>query len=285
MAEVESSRLVSRPPLVDFTREDAQPPAPVYIGLDDKLYLRSVSLVSTVDARLSGRLLHADGVIRPFSFLVTIPGAISTQVFPLAEGFLLSLAIVAVTTTVPRGRAWVNVGILRGRPADLQGSQLLIADYVATDVHLGWPGGVFRSSVEGAGEVSHATVADPGAGAEWTQTVTADQRWRVLTLRFTFTTDATVANRFPRVEIVAPGAIVQWRSHVHTAQAASLAVVYNFAIGTDFISTIDQGEANNELPDEGLRGGMIIRSSTVGIVAGDDYSLVQMSREQWVQDS
>ena len=281
MAEPVSSEITSRPPLVDFARENAMPPAPVYVGVEDRLYVRSHALPTDTNCRISGRLLHADGVIRPFTFTHAITGTWTTQVIQLAEGFLLSLEIVATSTGAPRGRAFVNVGLLRGRAADLQCSQLLIADYVANENHIGWPGGVFRSSLEGVGEAVYATITDPAAGAEWTITEPNDVHRKIHTLRFTFATNATVANRFPRFEIVAPTGNVHWRSHVHAAQTASTSVTYNFAVGTDFISTIDQGEAQNLLPDTFFAPGVILRSSTVGLQAGDDYSAIRMTRETW----
>jgi len=284
MPDVKPAEVTSRAPLVDFTREDANPPAPVYISRDDRLYLRSASLVSTRDLLISGRLLHADGVIRPFTFRKTAPAATPTvQLDQLAEGFLLSLVVSVVTAATPAGLVFTEIGLLRGRGADFQTSQVLISGYPSSSSSLGWPGGVQRQADEGLGRIVGSLLADPVAGAEWTVTVTTDTRRVVAAVRFQLVTDATVANRFPRVEFVSGGATI-WRSLPMDAQVASTTRDYNYSIGVDYLTTPQQNEYQNQMPELILSQGTIVRSSTVGIVAGDNYGAPAMYHREWFED-
>lgn len=281
MPDPKPSEITSRPPLVDLAPKEASTPSLVYIGRDDRLYVRSVSIVSTRAARIAGRLLHADGIIRPFRFDFNIPaGALNVQVFQLAEGYLLSATVGILSAGTDPGQSYAELGLLRGRTADLDRVQVLTSGTLDLVSPIGWPGGPMKLSTEGVGWMRQFAIGDPAAGAEWTNTFTGSIRVKIRSVRFQLVTDATVANRFPRVEFVI-GATVLWRSHPHDAQIASETRDYNFALQGEYVQAVGQNEHQNFLPDMYLENGMVVRSSTVGLQAGDNYGAPQVIIEHW----
>lgn len=57
---VEPSEITTHPPRAQITRELVQPPARVYLTLNDRLYIRSRNSLASVALRIAGRLLTAD---------------------------------------------------------------------------------------------------------------------------------------------------------------------------------------------------------------------------------
>lgn len=283
MAEPKPAEITSRPPAIDLAPKETPGPSILYITRDDRLYLRSASLISTRAGRIAGRLLHPDGVIREFRFDVTFPaGVANVQVFQLAEGYLLSVTVDVTTTGTPDAFTYAELGLLRGRAADLHRVQVLTSGTLSISSALGWPGGRQDRAGEGRGGLNQTNSADPAAGAEWTLTLNAQQGTKVRSIRFQLVTDATVIDRFPRVEYVI-GATVLWRSHPNVAQTASLTRDYNYALGIDFVDPAVAAEYQNQLPDLILPPSAIVRSSTNGIQAGDNYGVANMYLELWLE--
>lgn len=284
MADDKSAPITSRPPLADLTGARGTPPGIAYIGRDDRLYVSSNSLIGGQNIRISGRLLGADGLIRPFVFVHanSSSGVTVTEAFQLAEGFLLSVAAIPANNDPVRGQVFAEVGILRGRTADLQIVQVLFAGYLTEDHAIGFPGGRQMGTTEGPGRTFLQPSADPAAGAEVSLATPLDVRRRPLTARVTLVTDATAANRLPRLEL-AEGATVIWRSHPHDAQIASETRTYNWALGGVFAAAVAAGEHQNVLP-EVMLSGMAIRTSTDALQAGDNYGIMQVLVEDWIED-
>lgn len=131
---------------------------------------------------------------------------------------------------------------------------------------------------EGAGVVRAVTGADPAAGAESTETVTADRRWRLLSWRISLVTDGTAANRIPAF-VVDDGATAYGRFPGGT-QTASTTAQHTF-------SDVGAASTANGLvsPFAGqliLPGGHRLATSTSNIQAGDNYGAPTYLIEEWV---
>lgn len=146
------------------------------------------------------------------------------------------------------------------------------------------PSGVMTANlaVDGADEVVSGgpfldvSNAAPAAGAEWTYTVPAGQSLSVETLQFSLTTSATVANRTVQV-IIDDGANELWRWVSPNVQAASATVEY---VGAQ--SSVEYGAVRNnvqafELPSIVLGPGYRIRTLTVNIQVGDQYTAQRLA--------
>jgi hypothetical protein len=283
MPDPKPSDITSRPPLVDLTPAETPGPSILYITRDDKLYLRSFSAVGARDGDIAGRLLHPDGIIREFQFHFAYgAGAPTVQVFTLAEGYLISVTVSVVTAATPDAFVFAELGLIRGRPADRRSVQLLTSGTLSLATPLGWPGGRQDRAGAGRGGLTLLSTADPAAGAEWTLTINANAGARIHSIRFQLVTDATVIDRFPRVEYLSPGTLF-WRSHPNAAQTAGLTRDYNYALGTDFIDAAVANEQQNQLPDLILPPAAIVRSSTNGLQAGDNYGVAVLWTELWLE--
>lgn len=115
-------------------------------------------------------------------------------------------------------------------------------------------------------------VANPAAGAEFAMPARGGEWWRVLTLTFTLTTDATVADR--RVTLFADdGSDNFWAIASPATHAASTAQRYAMSHG------YGQGQANGgivsiPLPGEGLwlQSGWRLRTVTDQLQVADQFS-------------
>lgn len=280
--EAKPSEVTSRAPLVDLTPDVATPPGRVYIGRDDRLYIRTTSTSSPPTVTLSGRLLHADGVIRPFVFshVAAANFNAAAESFNLAEGFLLSVAATVETANVQPYQLLVEVGIHRGRFADRQIVQVLFRDWIATQQATGWPGGRIAPPLELPGEPRAAAVPNPAAGSEVSVMLNADAYTRLEALRLELVTDGTAANRQVQLELVAAGGVI-WRSPAFDAQTASLTRSYFWAIGGEFQAAPALGDHNGYLPDLILPPASIFRTVTENLQAGDDYGAGSRLVAQW----
>ncbi len=279
------SEITTRPPLADITRELVQPPSRVYMGVDDRLYVRSRNSVVGTRLQVAGRLLTADGSIVPFNFehVPLTNRAASIEAFRLAEGYLLSVVVFSTAASQRRGQTFVEIGLLRGRDVRDSVVDVLARDYIAIEEPLAFPGGPIRSSLEGPGALRSITGTDPAAGAEISETVPSDARWKLLAIRFAFVTDANAANRGVLVELT-DGTNTYHHTRQHDVQTASLTTTYNYAVGTFFEATALFLEHHNVLPELLMAAGHVWTTVTGSIQAGDNYGAPQYLVEEWIED-
>jgi len=283
--EAESSKITTHPPRAQMTAALVQPPARVYMELDDRLYIRSRNSLAAVTLRIAGRILLPDGDIVPFNFEHTpaTDRSASLESFRIAEGFLLSAVVFPSAGAPQRGQTFVELGFLRGLDAANSIVDVLAKDYVAEAEPLGFPGSPIRSSIEGPGAIRSITGTDPAAGVELSDPVPTDARWKLREYRVALVTDVTVANRVALLEIT-DGTTVVHLSRGTSSQTASQTIFYNHVLQGLFEGTINLSQSHNILPDILLGAGFLIRSNTVGIVAGDNYGAAQLLVEEWIED-
>lgn len=93
-------------------------------------------------------------------------------------------------------------------------------------------------------------------------------------------TDATVANRFVSIVAAHPDGFTLWQVIAQTAQVASSAIAYTFAINLPTINSNAGAAVNWGLPDLWLPPGAIVKSSTSAIDAGDQWSGLLVAFEE-----
>lgn len=259
--------------------------APIYFTGSDHLRLRVLNGGAGVTVQLSGRFISWDGVPVPFTddLTPTTDRVASTRISQLGAGWLLNASVRVVAGAPRRGQTYVVVEIVRGFTGDVLPLGVVIQGYVSESSRLAWPGGLLADSIDGRGTLRSIAVADPAAGAEWSETVPTNARWVLYSVRATLTTDATVANRVPTV-VIDDGANELARVASTAVQAASLVRPYSFGA---FGVGIDQGASGVTVPAPfplPLQGGWRVRSLTGAIVAGDDWSVPRLLVEEWVED-
>ena len=296
----------SVPALVSFNFTGLTPPSSLYINRDDNLIVKIVSSHAGITPFLQGRMLLAlgpfkgqpddntDGIderqrygyVQPFQsqFNPTTNRASNDFSIALAEGYLLGVtASVPQGQAVRRGECWMAVGMQRGpnAPNNYRTFQL-VADYVASNMDVGWPGGRVVTSLDGIGFTNVQTVANPAAGADWSITVPTGAKWRLQSWSATLTTSATVANRAVRNIVSSGGATLFSGSPNQTIPASQIAQVTAFnGITAPAANLVDVNVANPGVLY--VRAGDVIGPSTLNIAAADQWSGIRVTVEEWLE--
>lgn len=273
------------PQKAQFPQGALNAPTASYVSVDDQLYVRVHNALAGVTLGIRARMLVADtGQIVPYTFNVT-PASNRTsvkQLFPLTEGYLISIEVVPDVGTPRRGQCFVEVGLVRG----LQGTEfveILFADYVTSNAGDGYPGGLVRDSVEANGMLRSITGTDPGAGVEISETVPTGARWQLRGVRWQLVTSAAAANRRPHL-VVDDGANIIFDFAGPDVQAASLTRNYN-ADPWGFQPATQDNELYLALPEQlMLFQGWRIRTVTTALDAGDNFGPPRLYVEEWMED-
>jgi hypothetical protein len=297
------------PNLVTFGLDRIGPPSPLYIQRDDVLGIEVTSSVAetvTVNWRQllapfprggqpdapgvpdASQTAQSSNVIEPSQKVVNITAAQrntpQTFTVPLTEGYLLGVTAVGLNS-VSRGQCFVRVVILRGALTftSPQTFQTLFADYVTQFDIAGWPGGRVSDPNESTGLITSFTFANPAAGADFSVQSTPQHRWRLQSLTGVLTTSAAAGNRQVHVRITDGTPNILYDAPAPSVQAASLAVRYSFVPGLTSIATVD-GSTVVPLPPNLVMVGSntIVTSATTGLLAGDQWSLLAASVEDWL---
>lgn len=136
---------------------------------------------------------------------------------------------------------------------------------------------VFRDP--GFGNIFARAIASPAVGTNLSTAIPAGRIWRILSLRFLFTTDATVANRRVVVTLRAP-VVGEFCAHVSNGtQVASLTLTYNFfsSLQNLQLGSIQMGSIGPQI----MLPGHFIETEIQLLQAGDQISEVALYVEEW----
>lgn len=305
-----SFKSATTPNLVSFGFDHISPPSGLYIQRDDILNIGLLS--NQVGEIIQGtfRILQpypqipgqpdapppagggasrvGPGVITTDRFTVNYTAALrNNQVtsIQLQEGYLLSLGVQA-SVALQRGQTSVRITLNRGPGAGIISSvaQVLLSDYLYVGQPAGWPGGRQQQGTESTGFLHSLQVTNPAAGADWTFTVPNQSRMRVTSFNANFTASAAVANRQVTVS-VDDGANIYWQHdvavNITAGQAGSI-----FGTGTNATTGANPLLLSVVLPPNlNLPAGHRIRSNTVNIQAGDQWSAIWFGVEEWLDQN
>lgn len=303
-----SFQSASVPSLVTFEFNDLVPPSNVYINTGDGFAISWFSQLANINPVITARLLLPFGpisgqpdrgetdiegdkririgqvVIFQQQLNAAAVGIAASQFFPLQEGYLLSVSAgVLLGQVVKRGQTYVSLGLQRASIGGFR-YQELFADYIVNAGDTGWPNGRIIQSTEGPGNALTITVANPAAGADWTQAVPVGARWRLVSWAATLTTSATVANRLVRAQITDAGNIpYSWGAPTQAVPASTAAIVSALQSTTPPVAT-ETSVACVVPSNPYLFAGDKIGTNTLNIQAGDQWSNIRIKIEQWVEN-
>jgi hypothetical protein len=266
-----------------FLVKDVPPPSPLYVDEKDILVIESNCFAAGVQLGIRTRLLRvADGRIVEHQENLNPSGlyVASQLTIPLTEGYLLSLTVNLFSGSALPGENYVKVMLSRGGSARLNWTQVLTEGHISTHGALTWPNGPMQAPGDGRGFIRTIIGTNPAAGAEISEAVPTGALWRLIAIRATLVCDATVITRQPFL-IIDDGATNIFQRYAETwATAGATGTFYGADIGFAPISNISSSSwalpGNFLLPQDHR-----IRTSTVGLQAGDNWGAPQMLVEQW----
>lgn len=275
--------------IVSFRQRGVQPPGALYITVLDSLQLTIISSLLAPTLSLVIKQLLTTGEIQTRVESVALPAGartFATSQFGLAEGFLLSVDIIA-SAGVARGTCYVTGTLVRAASATTFNTvQPLFQGYVTSQNPIGWPLSAWENALSGYGFTSATTFGNPGAGQEIVITVPAGAIWQVHSLSYQLVTSATVSNRQSRIAIDGGAAASTFFINDSLGtQAASLTNNYTFAEGEQR-QVLQLDTWQNALPlNCRLRQGSRIRTLTTNLQIGDSYQAITAFVEEWLSPS
>lgn len=136
-------------------------------------------------------------------------------------------------------------------------------------------------SPEGAGNIRNVTGTDPAAGAEASDTVPANSRWKVLVAQYLLVTDANVATRVPTF-IIDDGTTITAAYGAGVSPTASTTNRLNFLAGAGSMGSAAAGNVGFLPVGMTLSGGYRMRTATTLIQVGDNYAAPQFLVEEYI---
>jgi len=269
--------------LVTFLSDGVQPPAAQYVTVNDVLQIFMLNSVAGAQITLAVRILKPDGTLN-YTQTVFVPTSDrqgNKFQFQLAEGFLLSVVVASTAATTERGACFVQVRLQFGVALTRTAHVLLISDYLMQDGMVGWPNPLLRSCFDAQGLVTHASVANPAAGSDWSQTVPIRARWKLRSVRALLQADGNAANRAVTFSF-GNGTNFTYKISSAFVQVAGQGIGYSFAPGLPVLG-MNNNEIGLPLPAEVmLEPGDSFGVSTLNLDAGDQWSHINYSYEEWL---
>jgi hypothetical protein len=257
----------------------------VYLTGEDRLRLRTFNSFAGVELALEGRFLSLEGRVEPFAerHVPNTDRTLATTTHPRGEGWLLGAQIRASSGAPRRGQCFAMLDVVRGQTGAIQPLQLLTKGYVTDTTPRAWPSDEPEDSCEGPGVIRSITGTDPAAGAEVSETVPTNARWRLMAVFVQFVADANVANRNPFL-IIDDGATTLLEIGSSTSITAGQTINLNYGAVGGNAAPGSNGHVISIPPDLYLMGGFRIRTATTSIQAGDNFGAPQLWVEEWIED-
>lgn len=267
---------------VQLDVKHSSPPVAAYVGINDTLWIMTSTSLTTPSLIISARLLMPNGDIVPNQWVVTAPSQRAAFYSPitLPECFILSLSI-ASNLSSDRRTIFTAAIISRGLPASGVQSQVLCQGYTNNAAGISYPQGVNTNNLDCVGQIRSITGTTPGVGAEISETVPSNVRWRLIAFRYQLTSSATVANRTPTIALD-DGTNIFWSQYSTATQTATLTWTYAYATG---LAGQLGGPSNFSLQLPApliLMPGYRIRTITGGLQVNDQYTAPQYLVEEWL---
>lgn len=259
----------------------------VFTG-EDHLRLAAVNVVANNTLRFTGRFLE-EGEETPvpwsYDFTPTSNGEVAATVAPMGTGALINLAVRSANAIVFAGECFVRVDVVRGLTVSSPTLGTLLSGYIGSSVFRGWPGSALEQPLEGPGRVRLRQGSAPAAGAEPTIGLPVQTRWRIRSCNASLQTSAVAGSRFVFAELV-QNSVRVFLSPSNIIQAAGQNLTHTFGAGADAPIVAGAISGVGSLPslcdlETGAAADALVRFVTVGIDAGDQWTLISALVEEW----
>lgn len=276
---------MTRPPLFFRKLRESNLEPRSYIGQGEALILQ-VRSSSGDPVTLAVRTLDPDGEVKFHQYQITPASdrTMSALIVPMQECILLSAIADVGNGEITRGSTYCSIHIRRAPGSAAPGFEFLAHGYVDGTYRLTFPGGHHESSRHGPGRLRAILGTNPAAGVEISETVPTNALWRFISFFATLVTDATVANRNFRL-ILDDGTNTIQSVVNGTNITASLTQPVTVATGIFPQATAGVFMQTDIGADVLLPAGSRIRTSTIGLQAGDNWSAPLLLVEEWIVEA
>jgi hypothetical protein len=260
-------------------------PSGFCFDLDDALQIDSLCSLAGVAFTVSGVMLDAQNKLKAFEFTHTPNSTrtLATTRQAIGSGWLLRVRVTATSGAPLLGQAYVWLRVCRGLTSSARINGTIINGYLTASTDVNWPSGVAQQPLDGEGVPLSISVAQPAAGADWSQTVPTGARWKVVAATAQLATAAAVATRLARL-VIDDGTTPIFEAPAAASQAASLSVLYTYGQGAGGPVTADAAVIEGPIPNDAyLPAGFRIRSSTGAIQAADQWSAIRLLVQEWLE--
>ncbi len=262
-------------------------PRPHFFGIvagdDHSLRISAWNAAAGVTLTIAGAMARPDGGIVPFVY-AHVPNtdrSRSQQIFPLEAGMMLWCHVFASAGGPIGAQCYVRLEMLQGREGGVQPLATILSGYVTANSARTYPNDQVMRSVDGAGTARSVLVAAPAAGAELLITVPPNTRWQLISVGWALLASGVAGNRTPLV-IIDDGVNVLWNTGANDTITANQNPDYFAGAGLQLL-VVATRDTIIPLPETlVLPAGARFRTSTGGLLAGDQYSAAVLNVIEWL---
>lgn len=251
-----------------------------YIRQEDELRLSIFTTTASLTITLNGILVGLDGDARPFAMVISPSGSGNRESVRARVGpGTVLYCIPTLTGGTPNvGDVEVVVEILQSDASTgpvvyqvLHGSVTAKGYFPYADVANTVTVTGSIAPVSSLPDIHTITVANPAAGAEWSQTVTAAQVWEIQAVRCQLTPAGGGSARQVRLAIT-DGSNIILRTSTSQTEISGTVYAYNAFAGAQIFTPADAANWQWPLPRIMLGAGYVLTSVTGNINAADQWS-------------
>jgi hypothetical protein len=196
--------------------------------------------------------------------------------------YLTDLSIVCKVATT-RGQTFVRVNLNRQGRGTFPTQCVILSDYVSQTVTACLRNSRHFTSIEGPGNITVLQPASPGVGLDINISMPINTRWKILSFRAQFVTSAQVANRTTTLQVNQNFNIGTYPANF--TQAASTTELYTWGPGLGNLQVLTNTAASIPVGIiiAQIGGGNSIRTTTAGIQTADQWSIINVLVEEWLE--
>jgi len=161
--------------------------------------------------------------------------------------------------------------------------QRLSSGYLTDSKTMSWPPGHYESFTDGPGLIRTVIGTKPAAGAEISEAVPSNAKWKLKAIRIVLTTDATAANRILTL-LLKTGINVKLSIRLGLNHTANKAWGYSFSPDLPDITTVRGTYVSTPMPEIDLFQADTIGTDTTNIAGGDEFEAVILTLEEWIEE-
>jgi len=250
------------------------------------VYVDWIGVATTAQIRVNILLELPNGKITRYERVFSLTAARTQQIdlIPLTSGKVISISVKDDAFNLEWADAHIAFGIAGTTLASTgrltNNLTQLGSGFISRTNSVSWPTGTNNPALNNQGRIFSQAVTVPPAGSEFTHTLPSSSRFIIHMLKFTYTTDATVANRRPRIRLTHSANLLMLYP-VENVIPASTARQHNFIPKIDSQALVDNVKAQS-WPTPLLPESTILSTSTLLMETGDQYSDIILLLEEFL---